>query len=141
MLLCSCRAVACCMKHQGVPVLYASISLAYFEAEKGFFVSMLRLRKKYAMLIKKERIRTQQVLFFQDLEKVICSRVPRPEVVGEGRSVKPLVYRQWKLRHVTLVKSVNTTAFIQTTCCRTFHKMWNVLSENLKFGSVMRGRG
>ena len=45
------------MKHQGVPVLYASISLAYFEAEKGFFVSMLRLRKKYAMLIKKERIR------------------------------------------------------------------------------------
>ena len=76
------------MKHQGVPVLYASISLAYFEAEKGFFVSMLRLRKKYAMLIKKERIRTQQVLFFQDLEKVICSRVPRPEVVGEGEECK-----------------------------------------------------
>ena len=41
------------MKHQGVPVLYASISLGYFEAEKDFFVSMLRLRKKYAMLIKK----------------------------------------------------------------------------------------
>ena len=44
------------MKHQGVPVLYASISLGYFEAEKDFFVSMLRLRKKYAMLIKKKSV-------------------------------------------------------------------------------------
>ena len=35
------------------PFLYASISLIYFEAHKGFFLSILRLSKKYTMLIKK----------------------------------------------------------------------------------------
>ena len=49
--------------------------------------------------------------------------------------VKPLVNPQWKVRHVTLVKSVNTTASIRTTHRRSFHKMKNVLSENLKFRS------
>ena len=53
--------------------------------------------------------------------------------------VKPLVYRQWKLRHVTLVKSVNTTASIRTTHRRSFHKIKNVLSENLKFRGGRRG--
>ena len=47
--------------------------------------------------------------------------------------VKPLVYRQEQLRQVTLVKSVNTTASIRTTHFHWFHKMSNVLSENLKF--------
>ena len=41
------------MKQQGVSFLHANISLAYFEAEKGFFLSILRLDKKYTMLIKK----------------------------------------------------------------------------------------
>ena len=58
------------------------------------------------------------------------SDVPRPEVPG---GVKPLVYRQWQLRHATLVKWINTTASIRTKHCRQFHKMSNVLSENLKF--------
>ena len=40
-------------KQQEVPFLYASISLAYFEAKKGFFLSIVRLNKKYTMLIKK----------------------------------------------------------------------------------------
>ena len=52
--------------------------------------------------------------------------------------VKPLVYRQEQLRQVTLVKSVNTTASIRTTYFHWFHKMSNVLSENLNSG---RGTG
>ena len=32
---------------------------------------------------------------------------------GEGGGVNSVVYRQWKLRHVTLVKWVNTTAPIR----------------------------
>ena len=44
--------------HEAVrgPFLYASISLAYFtyfEAEKGFILSILKLSEKYTMLIKK----------------------------------------------------------------------------------------
>ena len=35
------------------PFLYARISLACFEAEKAFFLSILRLSKKYTILIKK----------------------------------------------------------------------------------------
>ena len=41
---------------------------------------------------------------------------------------------------MTLVKLVNTTASIRTTNCRSFHKMPNVLSENVKFGRC-GGRG
>ena len=52
LLRCSWRAAVCCMKQQVVPFLYASISLAYFEAKKGF-LSIVRLNKKYTMLIKK----------------------------------------------------------------------------------------
>ena len=48
----------------------------------------------------------------------VISGVPRPEVVG---GVKSLVYRQWQLRHATLVKWVDTTASIRTTHCRSFH--------------------
>ena len=44
----------CCMKQQVVRFLYASISLAYIEAENGFFLSILRLSNKYTMFIKKE---------------------------------------------------------------------------------------
>ena len=51
------------------------------------------------------------------------SGVPRPEVVGEVGGVKPLFYRQCKFCHVTLVKWVNTSASIQTTHCRSFHKI------------------
>ena len=52
------------------------------------------------------------------------SGVPRPEVVGVGgRGVKPIVYRQWKLGHVTLVKWIKTTATIQATNCRSLDKM------------------
>ena len=57
---------------------------------------------------------------------LLGSGVPRPEVVcvcGVGGGVKPLVYRQWKLRPVTLVKWVKTTASIQTTHCHSFDKM------------------
>ena len=42
-----------------------------------------------------------------------ASSVLRSEVVGETGGVKPLVYQQWQLRYVTLVKRVNTTAFKQ----------------------------
>ena len=67
----------------------------------------------------------------------MCSGEPKPEIVGG--SVKPLVYRQWQLSHVTLVKWVNTTASIRTIHCRSFHKIQNVLSENLKFwGRISR---
>ena len=39
-----------CMKPYGVRFLYASISLAYFETEKGSFLSILMsLSKKYTM--------------------------------------------------------------------------------------------
>ena len=54
---------------------------------------------------------SKQKFFFptNDVETVpIGSGVPRPE---------------WQLRHVTLVKRVNTTAFIRTTHFRSFHKM------------------
>ena len=64
--------------------------------------------------------------------------MPRPEVVGAQAGVKPLVYRKKQLCHVTLVKSVNTTASIHTTHFHWFHKMSNVLSENLNLG---RGTG
>ena len=46
------------------------------------------------------------------------------EVVEGGSGVKPLVYRQWKLRHVTLVKWVKATASIRTTHCRSIDKMF-----------------
>ena len=39
-----------------VPFLYASISLAYFEAEKGFFLSIIRLSKNTPCLLNKECI-------------------------------------------------------------------------------------
>ena len=52
---------------------------------------------------------------------------------GRGGGVKQFVYRQWQLCHMTLVKRVNTSASIRTTRFRSFHKMQNVLSENLKF--------
>ena len=48
------------------------------------------------------------------------SDVPFPEVLV---GVKPLVYPQWRLRHVFLVKWVNTTASIQATHCCSLHKM------------------
>ena len=44
-----------------------------------------------------------------------CRAVPKPEVLGgggqrgRGGGVKPLVYRQWKLHHATLIKWVRTT--------------------------------
>ena len=53
----------------------------------------------------------------------IASGVPRPEVGVGGEVVKPFVYRQWQLRHMTLVKSVNTTASIRTTHFCLFHKV------------------
>ena len=77
-------------------------------------------------------------LQFQRLKilNVFLSGVPRPEVVCvcvcRGWVVKPLVYRQWKFRHVTLVKWVKTTASIWTTHSRSFDKMENVLSENFR---------
>ena len=37
-----------------VPFSICKLSLAYFETGKGFFLSILRQSKKYAMLIKKE---------------------------------------------------------------------------------------
>ena len=60
---------------------------------------------------------------------LFTSGMPRPEVVG---GVKPFVYRQWKLRHVTLIKWVKTAASIRTTHCRSFDEKQNVLSENLR---------
>ena len=73
-------------------------------------------------------------LQFQRLKilNVFLSGVPRPEVMCVcvcvcvcvwGGGVKPLVYRQWKLRHVTLVKWVKTSASIRTTHFRLFDKM------------------
>ena len=44
-----------------VPLLYASISLVYFEAEKGFLLSILKLSKKYTMLIKKRVVHIEQI--------------------------------------------------------------------------------
>ena len=68
-------------------------------------------------------------------KKVNCMNVsggvPRLEVVG---GVKPLVYRQWKLRHVTLVKWVKTIASIRTTHCHSFDKMQNVLTKKFEGG-------
>ena len=57
----------------------------------------------------------------------VSGGVPRLKVV---RGVKPLVYRRWKLRHVTLVKWVKTIASIRTTHCHSFDKMQNVLTKN-----------
>ena len=37
--------------------------------------------------------------------------------------VKPFVYRQWQLRHATLIERVNNTASIWATHCRLFHKV------------------
>ena len=42
-------------------------------------------------------------------------------VWGEG--VKPLVYQQWLLRHVTLVKRVNTIASFRTKQFCSSHKI------------------
>ena len=57
--------------------------------------------------------------FAVDLVGSNSSDVQRSKVVGR---VKPLVYWQWKLRHVTLVKWVKTTAFTWVTHCRSFDK-------------------
>ena len=61
---------------------------------------------------------------------VFLSGVPRPEVVYVcvcvcvwGGGCKTTFYRQWKLRHVTLVKWVKTSAFFRTTHFRLFDKM------------------
>ena len=65
----------------------------------------------------------------------IFSDMLRPEVEGRRRvgGVKPLVYRQLKLRHVTLVNWVKAaTASIPRTHCRSFHETLNVLSENMR---------
>ena len=57
----------------------------------------------------------------------MCSGVAEPEVMGGwgggGRRVKPLVYQQWQLSHVTMVKWISTTASIRTIHCRSFHKV------------------
>ena len=56
----------------------------------------------------------------------VCVCVERGGEVGDGGrrgGVKPLVYRQWTLCHVTLVKWVKTTASIRTTHCRSFDQM------------------
>ena len=75
---CSWKAVVCCMNQKGVPFLYASKSLAYFGAEKGFFLSTLRLSKKYTMVIKKECMRVKNKIIwlvrynYKTNEPVVC---------------------------------------------------------------------
>ena len=55
------------MKQQGVAFLHASISLADFEAEKGFFLGMLKLSKKYTMLIYIKKVCRLRVTFITEL--------------------------------------------------------------------------
>ena len=88
------------------------------EIKENFSNKLCAIFKWHSHILKGE---TKIKVYETRLNKLTWSGVPRrPELVG---SVKPFVYRQWKLRHVTVVKSVNTTASIRTTHCRSFHKM------------------
>ena len=124
-----------CFKNSSKPStidLFLTNNSSYFQNTKIFFTGLSDFHKLVTTTLKisipknkplqinyRNYKHFNEYSFNEDLKlafnntDVQTSDVPRPEVV-------------------TLVKWVKTTAFIRTTHCRSFDKMQNVLSENLR---------
>ena len=124
-----------CFKNSSKPStidLFLTNNSSYFQNTKTFFTGLSDFHKLVTTTLKisipknkplqinyRNYKHFNEYSFNEDLKlafnntDIQTSDVPRPEVV-------------------TLVKWVKTTAFIRTTHCRSFDKMQNVLSENLR---------